>query len=297
MGQSRIQDYGSPVVARSLKTLVKSLVRPTRLQGLDFIVDAPDRLRITPGNAVTDQGVIISETEAKVIPITNSSNPVDYTIYYAHVDADISGGVSADLTIDTGLLTAEVVDGVILGYIRYPGGAVPLSSVHFVQTPPLSIGTVAPSREEANWTIPTSTYGFLKTAASGQALTYTDVFDVTPPNIYLKVRNNGLVSGTATLTFPFKVGAQPFSLFQIRLSTDINTTATPVLVDSAGTSFTLGSSPYTGAPTIAYQEARIPRDSMQTPNTLIYVQLLLSASAAREIKIQALGLNRFNAPV
>ena len=128
MSQERIQDYGSPVTASSIKTLVNAITsyRSAILSGNEFIADAANRLRINPGISVTHEGIIIIETEPKLITINNTSLAVDYTVYYYHKDAEVSGGVAAVLTMDTGLLSS--VEGVILGYIRYPGGSVPLSN-------------------------------------------------------------------------------------------------------------------------------------------------------------------------
>jgi hypothetical protein len=296
VSQKRIADYGSPAPASSLKALTSSFVVSARLSGMEFVVDGPNRVRVNPGKAVTHQGVIIEEDEAKTLTITNSSSPADYTILYVHEDADISGGVSAILTIESGLLTSSVVKGVILGYIRYPGGAVPLSTAHFIQPPALRIGDIKPSRENADWVLPLKGVGYLVTSSSGGALNLTDTYDTSPkPTTYLKVRNNGTVTGSTTLTFPFKVGDRPFALLQMRVGTDINATLTALFIDSAGTITTLGT--LSGQPSIALQQLSIPLSAVQTPNDLVYVQFQMQLAINREIKIQALGLNTFNLPV
>ena len=297
MVQSRIQDYGSPVVAKSLKTMTHSLVGPSVLSGMVFAVDAPNRMRVGPGTAVTNQGVIVIETEAKTIVIPTGSNPVNYTVYYQHVDEDVSGGVSAALTLGLGLLTPEVVQGVILGYVVYPGGAAPLSTEYFVQIPPLAIGRAAPNKYDIPWTIPIAGHGFIRTAVSGQALTYGDSFDLTPTvSMYTYIRNNGTAIGNATYTFPFKVGQLPFAMLQTNVSIDINATLQPIFIDSAGSSFVLGS-PLTGAPSIALKEISLPPSAVQHPNSLVYIQFMLSLAVGKIIKIQGLGLNPYNSPV
>ena len=69
MSQKRIQDFGSPVVASSLKTMNQSYVTSAILNGYEFLVDAPDRLRINPGRAITNEGVIIIEDEARFLEV------------------------------------------------------------------------------------------------------------------------------------------------------------------------------------------------------------------------------------
>lgn len=304
MSQQRIQDYGSPVVAQSLKLLIDSITIPGILSGNEFIRDANNRLRINPGSCVTHQGVIIIEDEVKLLTINNTSNAVDYTVYYLHEDVDISGGEAAELVLDTGLLTSDVVKGCILGYIRYPGGGIPLEQSHFIQPPPLKIGFVTPTKENANWIFPIKNQGYLTTYTSGATLnitdtwtTYTPTGSTTPRDImYVKIRNNGISTGVVTLTFPFKVNELPYSLFQMILSTDINALVTPTFVDSIGNSFTLGSG-FTGQSEFLLKSETIPRTAYQTSNTVVYLQLMVSLAVGKEARIQALGLSPYNLPV
>jgi hypothetical protein len=175
MSQKRIQDYGSPIVAQSLKSLTDSITTAGILSGNEFVSESERRIRINPGACVTHQGVIIVEDEAKTLSMeSNTSSAVDYTIYYLHEDVDISGGVAAELILESGLLTSDVVKGCILGYVRYPGGGIPLEQSHFIQPPPLTIGTVIPTRENANWIFPIKNQGYVVTQASGATLNLTD---------------------------------------------------------------------------------------------------------------------------
>jgi hypothetical protein len=298
MSQKRIQDFGSPVVAKSFKSLTGAITTPGILKGMEFIVDAADRIRINPGSCVTDQGVIITEDETKILPIPNTSIPQDYTIYYDHEDADISGGVSATLTMDSGLLTEDVVTGVILGYIRYPGGSVALDQSHFIQAPRLVIGTVMPTKENARWLVPVKSKDYMTTSTSGGAITLTDTWDIsgTKPEMYLKLRNNTLTSGSVTLTFPFKVSDLPYALLQMIIATDINALIIPHFIDSIGSLFTL-STPFTGQSALTAKSIYLPRSAVQTPNSLVYLQLEVTIAAAKEAKVQALGLSTYNLPV
>lgn len=304
MSQQRIQDYGSPVVAQSLKSLIDAITTPGILSGNEFVKDASNRMRINPGSCVTQEGVIIVEDEIKLLTINNTSNAVDYTVYYYHTDVDISGGEAAELILDTGLLTSDVISGCILGYVRYPGGGIPLEQSHFIQPPPLKIGTLMPTKENSNWIIPIKSHGYLSTYTSGATLnitdtwtTYTPAGSTTPRNImYVKVRNNGITTGVTTLTFPFKVKDLSYSLLQIILSTDINALVTPIFIDSIGNSFTLGSG-FTGQSEFLLKTETIPRTALQTANTIVYLQLMISLAVGKEARIQALGLNEYNLPV
>lgn len=306
MSQQRIQDYGSPIVAQSLKSLTGAITTAGILDGNEFIRDASNRVRINPGTCVTHQGVIIVENETKILTISNTSNAADYTIYYLHTDVDISGGVAAELVIQSGLLTAEVVLGCILGYVRYPGGGIPLEQSHFIQPPPLKIGTLTPTRENANWVVPIKGQGYMVTQTSGATINITDTWDsiipvgsTTPrPIVYVRLRNNGISTGIVTMTFPFKVSEYPFALLQMILSTDINALVTPIFIDSVGDT---GDGPlhtgFTGQSEFLLKSVSIPRTTVQTANTIVYLQLQISLAVGKEARIQCLGLNAYNLPV
>lgn len=298
MTQKRIQDFGSPVVASSLKALNSAFVTSAILAGNEFIVDSANRLRINPGTAVTNQGVIIIEDEAKFLTITNTSVPVDYTIFYFHEDADVSGGVAAILTLDTGILTESDVSGVILGYVRYPGGGIPLAVEHFVQPPVLKIGDFKPTVDNADWVIPIRNQGYLVTTTTGSTIDITDTWDVsgTSPEMYVKFRNNTVSSGGLILTFPFKVKENPYAILQMIIATDINVLVTASFIDTAGTVFALNTIAFTNEPTLTLKTVDIPRQSVQTSNSIVYVQVDISIAAAREFLLQAIGLNQYNLP-
>ena len=303
MSQQRIQDYGSPVVAQSLKSLVDSITTPGILSGNEFVRDAASRMRINPGSCVTDQGVIIIEDEIKLLTINNTSNAVDYTVYYSHVDVDISGGEPAELTLETGLLTPDVVSGCILGYVRYPGGGIELQQSHLIQPPPLKLGVVTPTKENASWLVPIKSSSYMITYTSGATINITDTWTTYTPIggsardiMYIKLKNNQIVTGTVTLTFPFKVSELPFSLLQMILSTDINALVTPYFIDSFGNITTLGTG-FTGQSEFLLKTESISQTTLQTPNTIVYLQLMVSLAVGKEARIQALGLNTYNLPV
>lgn len=299
MTQRRIQDFGSPVTANSLKDINSSYSDPGVLQGFEFVAEGADRLRINPGRAVTDNGVIIIEDEAKFLEVSNTSNPADYTVYYDHNDVQVTGGTPAELVLESGLLTSDVVSGVILGYIRYPGGGVPLSGTHFILPVKLQVGKPVPTRESADWIVPVKNQGYIITNQSGGAITITDVFDTSgsQPEMFVKFRNNSASTGTVTLTFPFKVRNLPFAKLQAIVSTDINTTILPFFLDTDGNVFQLAVAPLTGNPNLNLETFDVPTTSIQESNTLVYVQLQIQAAVNREVKIQALGLSEFNLPI
>ena len=298
MTQQRIVDYGAPVVAATIKSLAGSISQPGVLQGFRFSVDAVDRLRVSSGAAITNQGVVIAENESKYIQITNSSVPADYTIYYNHVDQDITGGISADLTLQSGILTPDVITGVILGYVRYPGGGIPLNTSHFVQEPVLTLGSIRTNKYLSVWVIPISGTGYVTASLTG-TIDITNTYDISGsrPEVYTKIRNNGVTSGGVNLIFPFKVKEYPYALLQMIVGTDTNATVLPAFLDSAGTTSLLATSPISGVTALTQYSYSIPRVTVQNQNSIVYLILQTQMSAGREIRLQAVGLSDYNLPI
>lgn len=140
MAQQRINIYGSLIDTADLPTMVSSLFQPGRYTGCNFEVGGGNILRVSPGSALLPDGVLIIEDESKELIIGNSSNEANYTIIYQLDDSRILGGSPATLRATAGITRQDAfTDAVVLGWIRYPGGAIPLSSSHFTQPFPLRV--------------------------------------------------------------------------------------------------------------------------------------------------------------
>lgn len=294
--QRRIQDYGSPITASSLKNLSSSFSGPAILSGFEFTVEASARIRINPGTAITDQGVVITETEAKTlnVPTTAAS---DFTVYYYHVDQNVSGGASAVLTLASGVLHPPDISGVILGYIKYPGGGVPLDESFFVQPPARSLGVSVPTLNSGNWVVPINSNGYVVTSTSGASLNFTNSYESitagTPSKLFLKIQNNQTSTGNATLLFPQKISETPFSLFEAIFSVDINASLLCSFIDSEGTAYQLGSA-FLGVPNFSLYRLAIPTAAVQLPSSIVYFQLQCTLAASRALRLQAIGASEYN---
>jgi hypothetical protein len=134
VAQQRINIYGSLIDTADLPTMVSSLFQPGRYLGCNFEVGGVNRLRVSPGSALLPDGVLIIEDESKELLIGNSSFAADYTIIYQLDDSRILGGSPATLRATAGITRQSAfTDAVVLGWVRYPGGAIPLSEAHFTQ--------------------------------------------------------------------------------------------------------------------------------------------------------------------
>lgn len=297
MVQRRIQDFGTLAEASDIKSILYGLARSSVLQGFRFSVGSVDKLRISPGSAVTNQGVLILEDEDAEVSIPITANPREYTVMYYHVDEDISGGVPAELTLEDGILDPQNIDGVILGYINYPGSAVPLNSGFFLQEPELVLRNFIPNRKNAQWIIPMKGYGYMITSTSGSALSIADVFD--GQNFFLRMQNNvnSPILANAVITLPFKVDEFPFSLMQLKMQIDLGSTVEVKILDSVGEIHDVTAIPLSSSPSINLYSLNLPKEAVQNPNTLIYVQIILNISSTNQVKIQGVGLSPYNLPV
>lgn len=301
MTQRRIKDYGTLAEASDLKQILYALARSSVLQGFRFGVAGTSKMRIFPGMAVTNEGTMIIEDEALELDVPVTSNAQDYTVYYEHVDQDISGGEPAILRLGNGILNPKDIDGVVLGYVRYPGSAVPMSTAFFEQEPEQTLRNYTPNRQNVDWIIPLKGNGYLVTANSGSAMTMTDSWDAATSSYSLKLQNNVNAAvptnAVAVITFPFKVGSTPFSLLQAKMQIDLGAIVDFQLIDSLGDSIGITQIPLGNQADFFLFSMNIPTQAVQKPNDLVYLQMIVQLPYTRMVKIQGIGLSQYNLPV
>ena len=140
MAQSRITIFGDLIDTADMPTVITNILAPGRLVGNDFVVAASDFMQITPGSCLLPNGILVVENETQSLVVPNSSLATDYTVIYQLEDTITLGGSPAILRLLSGAKQqADYTDGTILGWIRYPGGSVPLDAGFFVQPSHLRI--------------------------------------------------------------------------------------------------------------------------------------------------------------
>ncbi len=147
MTQHRYVDYGTDATAALLKEMLTGLTGKGVLSGGELGVSGTDRIIINPvwltlyspretPTGTTQNAVLLNEDQPQqlIVPITSTS--AAYTIIYRHTDADVSGGTRATLALESGwVLDQNVANGCVLGWVAYPGGAVPLAQQMLIQAP------------------------------------------------------------------------------------------------------------------------------------------------------------------
>lgn len=299
MVQRRVVDYGALADASDIKKVIEGLARSSVLIGFRFGVSGVNKMRIFPGTAVTNQGVMIIEDEIVELEVPNTTTSQQYTVYYQHQDEDISGGVPADLKLGSGFLNPEDVDGVVLGYVDYPGDAIPLNATMFTQEPETYLRNFIPNRNNADWLVPIRNQGYMVTSTSGSALTLTDTWDAVNSQMFLKMQNNvsSASNATAVITFPFKVRSFPYALLQLRMQIDLAVTVEFLMIDTDGNEFNITEIPLAASADFSLYQYQIPKEAKQDPNRIIYIQMIVNAAYTRVIKLQGIGLSEYNLPL
>lgn len=129
MSQKRFLNFGTTADAGKTKAIVQQLFGAQLLRGdvPFFSTLPPDQLIIQPHAVVFDSGLVLVEDEVVAVTVVTGSPSANYTIYYEHIDEDQIGGAAATLRTVGGLQTS-ITNGVVLGWVVYPGGAVPLDN-------------------------------------------------------------------------------------------------------------------------------------------------------------------------
>jgi len=138
MTQVRVWNYGDTFTAAKAKEAQVALNCPGVYTGYDISVTDTNKIRLSAdGFLLQPDGVLITETVA--ISLTLATLPAiatTYTITCRHDDEDIVGGTEASYAIETGNFAAgSLSNGVVIGWISHPGGAVPLDVSYITQSP------------------------------------------------------------------------------------------------------------------------------------------------------------------
>lgn len=164
MSQKRYINFGTDADAGKVKAINSQFFAPQVLRADEpfFSASPPDQLLIQPHSCIFESGIVLVEDEEIAITISTSFNSANYTLYYEHLDEDNIGGIAASLKTAGGLLQT-VDNGVILGWVVYPGGSVPLDSSMLYSN---FRGQVTPGFEFKELTLP-ARIGIVNTKSDG----------------------------------------------------------------------------------------------------------------------------------
>jgi hypothetical protein len=140
MSQQRIWNFGDPFTAEKTKQIQKVLNCPGVYEGFDISAFSATKISLSAdGWLLQPDGIMITETAD--VQLTLASMPsasTTYTVTCRHTDAKTIGGSVAVYAIEKAVYSVgSLSDGVVLGWIYHPGGALPL-------TDPLVVIVTAP---------------------------------------------------------------------------------------------------------------------------------------------------------
>jgi hypothetical protein len=132
--QARYFDFGKVYDNLDFTSMGYSTHPAGPYRGLTLSADAFGNLEIAIGSGVLPDGFVWSEPTAQTVAFTPQVAAADWTVVAVHVNQQIMGGTSVTYELRVGFLPSAT-DGAVLGWIRYPGGTIPLATAHCWSAP------------------------------------------------------------------------------------------------------------------------------------------------------------------
>jgi hypothetical protein len=135
MPQKRFYNYDSTADSNSENSINYALHTKGVYIGMDLTVDSSGALTVASGYGLQHNGVLWQENTSVAIPFTPPMSATEYSVIATHDNRQILGGVKVVYDLLSGALVPDIDNGVVLGWIYYPGGGGPLLQEHCVSAP------------------------------------------------------------------------------------------------------------------------------------------------------------------
>lgn len=291
---------GDPVVASDLRKIFKSFIQPGVLTGFDLYVSSNNKVGITAGAAITEEGVFILEDEVSILNIEQTVAAKNYTIVYKYVTSSDFGGEKPSLQLMNGLLPQDdSFNGVILGWIKYAGGSAPLTSNMLSPSTKISLGKPLPARKDNfdNVLAPLANKWIKKTSSNSNIVS-NDYYDTSLNAIVSQLVNTGATLSTAEYLVPFAVpslGAGQLMVdFSVSSAGSVNV---DILTESGDVVVPATNVPMFTNRAMAKEILAIPKHAEIVFGKIIYVRFKVILQPTHEMKIKRLGISSYTEPV
>jgi hypothetical protein len=150
VAQKRFTDRGRPYDHEAWRSLYRNTLSPGVYSGYTVTPSSvsASQVDISPGAVLLPTGIVVVEDAVVTVQIDGvfpPSAPTNYTIktHHSELAMGLIGGEAMTYAVEAALLAAQPSDGVILGWIRHPGGGVPLETSHITNAPKYAPAEVA----------------------------------------------------------------------------------------------------------------------------------------------------------
>lgn len=295
MSQRRFINFGDTVLASRTNAISTAIVAPGVLSGGEFTVFDPATLSVGP-NSVMLQSLLLIEDTSTLLPISLTSDAKDYTVVYEHMNADVQGGVPAQMLLREGIFSFDALpDTVVLGWVRYPGGSVPLSASFFIEAPKLQVRN--PSEFPSDVLLPPylSKIQIQDESPTPGSITRVDQYDSLDLKAFLELENTGVAINSIELFFPFVTKLGPPARILLEVNAELGTAATAQLVAEDGTYFDAEDNTISNTSNVfEFREMRVSDldESKFAATRPYFVSVTAQLNPGRKVFISIVGTNQ-----
>ncbi len=294
MAQQRFINFGDTVLADRINEISTAIVESGVLSGAEFSLFDNETLSVGPSSVMLPT-LLLEESVSTNILIPLTSGAKDYTVVYEHLNQNVQGGVAAQLLLLAGIFSfGDLENTVVLGWIRYPGGSIPLETEFFIEAPKLQI--LNPTTFPSDIMLP-AYLGKIHVQSESPApgsITQTDVYDKVNFRAFLELENSAASVQTIQHLFPFVVVTTPPDRLITEVSAELGAAVTIELVAEDGTTFSATNNTISNTSNLfEFREMTVEAmdDSKFNPDRPYFVSLTTQLNPGKKAFISLVGTN------
>ncbi len=294
MAQQRYINFGDTVLADRINAISTAIVESGVLSGAEFSKFDDETLSVGPSSVMLAT-LLMEESVSTNILIPLTSGAKDYTVVYEHLNQNVQGGVPAQLLLLEGIFSfGDLENTVILGWVRYPGGSIPIEVEFFIETPKLQITN--PTTFPSDIMLPAylDKIHVQDESPTPGSITQTDVYDKVNFRAFLELENSAAAVQTIQHLFPFVVVTTPPDRLIAEVSAELGAIVTIELIAEDGTVFSATNNVISNTSNIfEFREMTVEAmdDSKFDPDRPYFVSLTTQLNPGRKAFISLVGTN------
>ncbi len=294
MAQRRFINFGDTVLAERINEISTAIAAPGVLSGGEFTLFDTSTLSVG-ANSVMLQTLLLVEDTTTLVPIPLTSDAKEYTVVYEHMNTNVLGGIPAQIILLEGIFAFDALaDTVVLGWVRYPGGSVPLNTAFFIEAPKLQIRN--PTSFPSDVLIPPylDTIHVQDQTPTPGTIAQTDQYEPAQTRAFLELENTDTVIETIVHFFPFVAQITPPQRLILEANSELGTSLTAELVAEDGTVFQAENNTITNtSDQFEFREMEVLDldESKFEPNRPYFVSVTSQLNPGRKVFISIVGTN------